>query len=69
MDAAAEAARRAKDDAYEQTRALLTESQRETYEQLRQKRAENRGRGRADGSSDKPTNEPAAPGMTKESGR
>ena len=69
IDAISEAAKRAKDDAYERTKALLDDNQKVTYDQLRQKRAENRSRGRADGLNDKPAIEPAAPGMTKESGR
>jgi len=57
-DEIAQEGRKAKDEAYERTKAMLTESQRVLYDELRKKRAEAHGRSRAD-SSKRPAGETA----------
>lgn len=47
-DEISQAGRKARDEAYEQTKALLTEDQRVLYDELRKKRAESHSRGRSD---------------------
>lgn len=70
MDAIAQESGKARDDAYERTKALLTESQRVMYDELRKKRSEAHGRSRPDaakGQSGKP--EPEKGGSSVEPGQ
>ena len=46
--------RKAREDAYERTKALLTESQRQMYDELRKKRSEQHGRTRTDSTKKQP---------------
>jgi len=61
-DAITQESRKARDEAYERTKALLTESQRVKYDELRKKRLEAHGRSRTD--SSKAPAEGSAPGKS-----
>ena len=50
LDEITQEARKSSDEAYERTKALLTENQRALFDELRKKREETRGRARTDSS-------------------